>query len=141
GQALPTYSSMTAKVQRLQLVHSATSMIMFHFCMALTFLSAPGWPFAWSLRRYELRGFQRLAHLLVLLHPREGFRHVLGPAVPEFDLHQRIGASDRVGRFRLCALRREQVEAASPIDRFAGLAHRIVDRRRLVAMAHAARQP
>src|SRR6516162_4203400 len=42
GQALPTYSSMTASVHRLQFVHSATSMIMFHFCMALTFSSSPG---------------------------------------------------------------------------------------------------
>ena len=41
----------------------------------------------------------------------------------------------------LRALGREQVEAPSPIDRFAGLAHRIVDRRGLVAVAHAARQP
>src|SRR6202140_2822514 len=33
GQSLPTYSSMAESVHRLQLVHSATSMIMFHFFM------------------------------------------------------------------------------------------------------------
>ena len=38
-------------------------------------------------------------------------------------------------------VRREQVEAAAAVDRLAGLAHRIVDRRRLVAVADAARQP
>src|SRR5579883_3003174 len=31
GNSLSTYSSMVASVHRLQLVHSATSMIMFHF--------------------------------------------------------------------------------------------------------------
>src|SRR5215204_1135572 len=33
GQSLPTYSSMVASVHRLQLVHSATSMTMFHVFM------------------------------------------------------------------------------------------------------------
>src|SRR3972149_3966779 len=37
GNSFPTYSSMAASVQRLQLVHSATSIIMFHLfivCLA-----------------------------------------------------------------------------------------------------------
>src|SRR3972149_66989 len=34
GNSLPTYSSMAASVHRLQLVHSATSMIRFHFFIA-----------------------------------------------------------------------------------------------------------
>src|SRR5262249_3909754 len=35
GQSLPTYSSIVASVHRLQLVPSATSMIMFHFFIVL----------------------------------------------------------------------------------------------------------
>src|SRR3954462_6352781 len=46
-----------------------------------------------------------------------------------------------MSRLGLRALGREQVEAPSPVDRLTGLAHRIVDRGRLVAMAYAARQP
>src|SRR5262252_4331257 len=40
GQSLPTYSSMVASVHRLQLVHSATSMMRFHFCIGLPAESA-----------------------------------------------------------------------------------------------------
>src|SRR6476659_2890399 len=104
---------MTASVHRLQFVHSATSMIMFHFCMAwlrlisllcraraCTRASIPlqtvrrraGHDRArarWQLLcRHELRGLQRFANFLVLLHAREGFRHVLGAAVPELHLNK-----------------------------------------------------
>ena len=35
GQSLPTYSSMAASAHSWQFVHSATSMIMFHFAISL----------------------------------------------------------------------------------------------------------
>src|SRR5215813_13611427 len=92
GHSLPTYSSITASVHRLQFVHSATSMIMFHFCMA-SLQATRDWTgslpsrrsrfaFPSSFRRLELRRLERLADLLVLLHAGEGFRHVLGAPVP-----------------------------------------------------------
>src|ERR1700730_18004198 len=95
GQSLPTYSSMAESKHRLQLVHSATSLIMFHFFLA-------------SLRRYQMRFLERALDFLVLLHRREHRRHVLDAAVPQLDLHQRVGAGERVGGFGLGALRREQ---------------------------------
>src|ERR1700737_1222392 len=72
GQSLPTYSSMAASVHKLQLVHSATSMIMFHFFMA-------------SLRRHQIRFLERALDLFVLLHAGERSRHVFGTTVPQFD--------------------------------------------------------
>src|SRR5580704_2042099 len=65
GQSLPTYSSMADNVHRLQLVHSATSMIMFHFfivicsdCVSLSPLAGRGWgegasPLGSELRRSD----------------------------------------------------------------------------------------
>src|SRR5262245_64054817 len=87
---------MTASVHRLQFVHSATSMIMFHFCMAILYLGTRRHHprkrmttvASTSLfRRHEMGGLERLADFLVLLHAREGIRHVLGAAVPRLDLN------------------------------------------------------
>src|SRR6202011_3240028 len=72
-----------------------------------------------SLRRHELGGLERLAHFFfVLLHAREGLRHVLAAAVPQLDRNQRIGPGDGMGRPGLRPLGGQQVEAPSPIDRF-----------------------
>src|SRR5262245_57993005 len=180
---------MAASVQSWQFVHSATSMIMFHFFIA-PLSESVGWATArngyrtisyfpaplptictsallvalmvgkaretWSQSQLgalrlcppytsfcwnELRFPQRALDLGVLLHGREGRRHVLGAAVPQLDLNECIGACERVCRLGLRFVRGEQVEAAAAVDRLAGLAHRIVHRRRLVAMADAARQP
>src|SRR5215510_3739274 len=114
---------MVASVQRLQFVHSATSMIMFHFFIVL--LSTHRRPVGWAkslavpsprghgapailptrkcraarlcppygallFRRHQVRFLQRAPDLLVLLHLREGRRHVLGAAIPQLDLHQRV---------------------------------------------------
>src|SRR5256885_13321216 len=54
---------------------------------------------------------------------------MLGAAVPQLDLHQRVGAGERMRALGLRALGRQQIEAAAAIDRLAGLAHRIVDGR------------
>src|SRR5947199_6768047 len=90
------------------------------------------------LCRNQRRRLERLAYLLVLLHAREGLRHVLRGTIPQLDLHQGVRAGDRVRRPGLGALGRKQVEAPSPIDGFPRLAHGVVHRGRLVAMADAA---
>src|SRR5258705_1203059 len=54
GNSFPTYSSMVASVHRLQFVHSATSMIMFHFFMALSYLGLS----------FVMRGLDPRIHLL-----------------------------------------------------------------------------
>src|SRR5476651_924588 len=46
-----------------------------------------------------------------------------------------------MGRLGLRALGGQQIKAAAAIDRLTGLAHRIVVRRRLIAMTNAVRQP
>src|SRR5262245_57625095 len=102
---------MVASVHRLQFVHSATSMIMFHFfirtlapyslipaqagiqsCAKVWIPAFAGMTATRSLRRHELGFLERAADVLVLLHRREGRRHVLGAAIPQLHLHQRIGA-------------------------------------------------
>src|SRR4029079_5918529 len=97
GHSLSTYSSMVASVHRWQLVHSATSMIMFHFFML-------------SLRRHQLGLAQRPLDLLVLRHRGKRLRHVLDAAVPHLDLHQRLRAGKRVRGLGLGLVRRQQVE-------------------------------
>src|SRR5262249_38437029 len=76
---------------------------------------------ALSFGRDQLGGLQRLAHAPVALDLRERRRHVLGAAVPQLNLHQRVGARERVSAFGLGALGREQVEAAAAVDRLARL--------------------
>src|SRR5215212_10803802 len=138
---LPTYSSMADSAHNWQFVHSATSMIMFHFFMTLR-------P-SRSLRRHKLSGFERtldLSEFLVLrrhgvfLNRGEGFRHVLDAAIPQLDLHDRLTAGERVRALGLGFVRRQQIETAAAVDRLAGLAHRRVDRRRFVAVTNTARQ-
>ena len=46
GQSLPTYSSMADSVHNWQFVHSATSMIMFHFFIVLSRPVLPDRPLA-----------------------------------------------------------------------------------------------
>src|SRR5580700_4505128 len=103
GQALSTYSSIAASAHNWQLVHSATSMIRFHFSI----IKLPVYPQeAWGglaegvirrcasdgglrlrlirptplLRRQQLGCLQGPAHLRVLFLLREGCRHMLGAA-------------------------------------------------------------
>ena len=64
----------------------------------------------------------------VFVHLGERLRDMLGTAVPNFDLHQRVRTGQRVRGLGLRAFGREQVEDTAAIDRFARLTHRIVDR-------------
>src|ERR1700693_4372787 len=103
GQSLPTYSSMAASAHSWQLVHSATSMIMFHLdivVLAFQFVArmkrsvirdrtprislrsmrATLERIAQSFRRHQARRLQRLFHLAVLVHLGEGPRHMLDAA-------------------------------------------------------------
>src|SRR5215831_19743193 len=137
GQSLPTYSSMVASVQSWQFVHSATSMIMFHFFMVSSELCIlrrhpevrprpfePGEPRRMigpgchpsraahsrgrlrmtihaSFCRYQLRLLQHALDFGFLLHGRKRRRDVLGAAVPQLDLNQRVGACERMRRLGL----------------------------------------
>src|SRR6266699_3311156 len=118
---------MAASVHRLQLVHSATSMIMFHFFIEATLYhaSSPGVSrrsrsvatrTALSFRRQQVRFLERAFDFLVLLRGSKSRRHMLGAAIPKFDLDQRIGAGKRVGVFGLRTLGREQIKTAAAID-------------------------
>src|SRR5262249_55386595 len=76
GQSLPTYSSMVASVHRLQLVHSATSMIMFHFGMGLlAFLRSPD-----GAKRHPGRQPPHFASL------NAGYSHFAGTRLAAFKL-------------------------------------------------------
>jgi hypothetical protein len=49
------------------------------------------------LRRHQARSVEHALHLAILLHLGKHRRHVLGAAVPQFDLNQRVGARERMG--------------------------------------------
>src|SRR5579871_2973881 len=113
---------MVASVHRLQFVHSATSMIMFHFFMTLNsdwrvegstpFVPVKAgtqsfreedWVPAFAgmivlrlLRRHQNRCLLSALRRLRELLSRECRRDVLGAAVPRHDLDQRIGAGERM---------------------------------------------
>ena len=131
---------MAASVHRLQLVHSATSMIMFHFFIvelrrACTYAAASRTGYSAGV---ELGDRPRMVSWR---YPRDRSPKCTRSPVPQFDLDKRLGTCERVGRFRLRPMRHQQIDGAAAIDRLARLAERIVDRRGLEAVGDAARQP